>query len=52
MRITSVYRLTGVMAMVLLNACSVKELLQDTPKPNILFAIADDASFQHMSAYG
>ena len=25
---------------------------QATPPPNILFAIADDASFPHMSAYG
>ena len=40
------------MAMVFLNSCSGQEPLQDLRKPNILFAIADDASFQHMSAYG
>jgi len=31
-------------------SCSVKE--SKPPKPNILFCIADDASFPHMGAYG
>ncbi|WPP51805.1 sulfatase family protein [Catalinimonas niigatensis] len=29
-----------------------KEVVADTKRPNILFAIADDASFPHMGAYG
>jgi arylsulfatase A-like enzyme len=33
-------------------ACSTQETDQTQKRPNILFAIADDASFQHMSAYG
>lgn len=32
-------------------SCSTEQK-EIPPRPNILFAIADDASFQHMSAYG
>ena len=34
-----------------LSSCLKPELISDPP-PNILFAIADDASFPHMGAYG
>ncbi len=36
----------------LLFFCTTCLLAQNSQRPNILFAIADDASFPHMSAYG
>jgi len=33
-------------------ACQSDPSESDSPRPNILFAIADDASFPHMGAYG
>lgn len=36
--------------MIFLSGCSPKE--KEAPRPNILFAIADDASWKHFSAYG
>ena len=40
----------GVMCLLLTVSCSSQE--KEAPRPNILFAIADDASFPHMGAYG
>ena len=36
----------------LLCSCKTETEKASTPRPNILFAIADDASFPHMGAYG
>lgn len=42
------------LCLVLLAACSTGETdkAENIRRPNILFAIADDASFPHMGAYG
>lgn len=42
----------GMSCCLFFQACSTREQEELPPRPNILFAIADDASFQHMSAYG
>ena len=36
----------------ILFSCTTAEIEQEYQRPNILFCIADDASFPHMSAYG
>jgi arylsulfatase A-like enzyme len=39
--------------LLLLSSCNYPQKTESSPpRPNILFAIADDASFPHMSAYG
>ncbi|MEM8968165.1 MAG: sulfatase [Bacteroidota bacterium] len=47
-------RLLGYLAIlgIILGACQSDPTAEDVPRPNILFAIADDASFPHMGAYG
>lgn len=47
-------RLAGFMlcTIILQSACKEKQPAENSPRVNILFAIADDASFPHMSAYG
>ncbi|WKN41103.1 sulfatase family protein [Tunicatimonas pelagia] len=37
---------------IILGACQSAPTAEEVPRPNILFAIADDASFPHMGAYG
>ena len=42
----------GVVLLIALVSCQASEEEEITSPPNILFAIADDASFPHMGAYG
>ncbi|CAN5771558.1 sulfatase [soil metagenome] len=44
--------LTLILSSLLFSSCSYPTKTESRPRPNILFAIADDASFPHMSAYG
>jgi N-sulfoglucosamine sulfohydrolase len=41
-----------ILGALLLFSCNYPQKTESPPRPNILFAIADDASFPHMSAYG
>ena len=44
---------TAVIAAILnLSACSTEPAAKIAQRPNILFCIADDASYPHMGAYG
>ena len=46
------YFLSILLAFPLMVSCQNKEKSETAKRPNILFCIADDASFQHMGAYG
>jgi N-sulfoglucosamine sulfohydrolase len=45
-------KLLLIFLIIAINACNTPEKEKAIKKPNILFCIADDASYPHMSAYG
>ena len=52
MRVRVAYFTATISAILTLGACSSDPAAESAQRPNILFCIADDASYPHMGAYG